>query len=354
MTIPECASLPRLCFVGPMVGFNPGQVVTQGVRLSAHFRGAGYSALAVSASTNRYMRLLDIVMTLIRRRRQIDILIVHVYGGPSFVVEDVASRLGRMFGLRIIMLLHGGAFPEFMSRHPRWARRVLDRADVIIAPSPFLARAVGRFGFACRIIPNVIDLPAYPFRRRAVLVPRIFWMRTFDPDYNPLMAIEVLSRIRASFPDARLVMGGPDKGLLAEARCRAAELGIGEAVSFPGFLDMAGKTREGAAADIFINTNHVDNMPVAVVEACAMGIPVVTTSVGGVPDLLCDGRTGLLVPDGDADAMAAAVLRLLEDPGLAATLSENGRRLAERSAWDAVRPEWEALFASLRARPSPT
>jgi L-malate glycosyltransferase len=352
MAIPECTSLPRLCFVGPMVGLHPGQVVTQGVRLSTHFRGAGYSALAVSASTNRYVRLLDIVLTLIRRRRQIDILIVHVYGGPSFVVEDIASRLGRMFGLRIIMLLHGGDFPGFIGRHPRWARRVLDRADVIIAPSPFLARAVGPIGFACRIIPNVIDVPAYPFRRRAVLRPRMFWMRTFDPDYNPLMAIEVLWKVRASFPEASLVMGGQDKGLLAEARRRAAELGIAEAVRFPGFLDMPGKVREGAAADIFINTNHIDNMPVAVVEACAMGLPVVTTSVGGVPDLISDGQTGLLVPDGDADAMAAAVTRLLRGPDLAAQLSENGRRLAERSAWDAVRPKWESIFASIRARPS--
>ncbi|HKB08934.1 MAG TPA: glycosyltransferase family 4 protein [Candidatus Polarisedimenticolia bacterium] len=352
MTTTQRATLPRLCFVGPMVGFNPGQVVTQGVRLSGHFRGAGYSALAVSASTNRYVRLLDIVATLIRRRRQIDILIVHVYGGPSFVVEDIASRLGRMFGVRIIMLLHGGAFPEFMGRFPRWARRVLRRADLLVAPSPFLARAVGRFGFACRVIPNVIDLPAYPYRRRTVLCPRLFWMRTFDPDYNPLMAIEVLSGIRASFPDATLVMGGQDKGMLADVRRRAKELGIEGAVRFPGFLDMAAKAREGSAADVFINTNRVDNMPVAVVEACAMGIPVVTTSVGGVPDLISDGRTGLLVPDGDAGAMVAAVERLLGDPGLAATLSDNGRRLAERSAWDSVRLEWESIFAGLRPRPT--
>ncbi len=121
-------------------------------------------------------------------------------------------------------------------------------------------------------------------------------------------------------------------------------------MTFPGFLDMAGKVREGGAADIFINTSHIDNMPVAVVEACAMGIPVVSTSVGGVPDLLTDGQTGLLTPDGDVDSMAAAIRRLCSEPALAARLSEGGRRLAERSAWERVRLEWEDLFASLAPR----
>jgi len=108
--------------------------------------------------------------------------------------------------------------------------------------------------------------------------------------------------------------------------------------------------REGHAADIFINTNRIDNMPVAVVEACAMGLPVVATAVGGVPDLLKDGETGLLVPDDDDKMMAEAIKRLLDDAELAGRLSANGRLLAERSSWEQVRPRWEELFADLTAR----
>jgi len=97
---------PRLCFVGPLAGRRTAVVVTQGVRLSAHFKEAGYSVIAVSESSNRYVRLIDIAATLVRRRKAIDILIIHVYGGASFVVEDVASLLGRRFGHRIVMILH--------------------------------------------------------------------------------------------------------------------------------------------------------------------------------------------------------------------------------------------------------
>ena len=115
----------------------------------------------------------------------------------------------------------------------------------------------------------------------------------------------------------------------------------------PSFLGTERKLREGSAVDIFINTSHVDNMPVAVLEGGALGLPVVSTTVGGITHLLKDGETALLTSDGDVEAMVAAIQRLLRDPDLAGRLSTAGRRLAERSSWEQVRPQWEALFASL-------
>jgi len=338
---------PRLCFVGPLAGSAHGYVVTQGVRLSRHFRDAGYEVTAVSASPNRYVRLIDITLTLLRRRRAIDIVILHVYGGPSFVVEDIASRIAKRSGHRLIQLLHGGALPEFMERFPLWTARVLKRADAIIAPSPYLARAVGARGFSCDVIPNVIDIRRYPYRPRCDVAPRLFWMRTFHPVYNPLMAIRVLERLRADHPEATLNMAGQDKGMRAEVEQCARQRGVDKAVRFPGFLGMADKVREAAEADIFINTSHVDNMPVAVIEAGALGLPVVSTTVGGIADLLTDGETALLIRDDDAEGMVAAIRRLLKDPGLAGRLSAAGRRLAEKSGWEQVRPRWERLFSSL-------
>lgn len=330
-----------------MIGSKAGYVTTQGLILSGLFEDAGYSVRVVSALLNRYLRLVDIIKTIIRHRSDIDILIVHVFGGPSFVVEDIASWLGKRFGLRIIMFLHGGAMPEFMARFPNWTRRVLRRADTIIAPSGYLARAVIPYGFQARVIPNIVDLSLYLYRHRKEIRPRLFWMRTFHPVWNPLMAIRVLARLRSTEPEASLVMAGQDKGLEAEARKLAQRLGLKDAVRFSGFLDKAGKVREGNTADIFINTNHIDNMPVAVVEACAMGLPVVATDVGGIKDLLTDGETAVLVPDNDDEAMVKAVKRLLHEPDLAGQLSAKGRELAERSSWEKVQPQWERVFAEL-------
>jgi glycosyltransferase involved in cell wall biosynthesis len=328
-----------------MVGRHAGYVSTQGLILADLLREAGYEVIAVSAILNRYLRLADIIWTIIRRRREIDLLVIQTFGGPSFVVEDVVSYLGRRFGHRIIMHLHGGAMPEFMARYPQWTRRVFSRADVFVTPSEFLARAVKPY--AAQIIPNVIDLSDYPYRQRQKLNPRLFWMRCFHPIYNPAMAVRALSRLRSAFPQAELVLAGQDEGMEAGIRRLAQAVGLNGAVRFPGFLNRAEKAQEGDAADIFINTSHVDNMPVTIVEACAMGLPVITTDVGGIKDLLIDGETGLLVPDDDDEAMCKAITRLLNDPALAGRLSNNGRRLAERSSWQQIRPQWEQVFAEV-------
>src|SRR5207253_10821688 len=164
-----------------------------------------------------------------------------------------------------------------------------------------------------------------------------------------LMAIRVLARVRSILPEATLVMAGQDNGLERSIRAEAVRVGVESAVRFVGFLDAAGKEREGAAADVFLSTNRIDNAPVAVIEAWAMGLPVVSTDVGGLRDLVRDGETGLLAPNDDVPTMSAAIVRLIRDPNLAGRLSDNGRREAERRSWAQVQPQWERLFEQLAA-----
>lgn len=338
---------PRIGIAGPLVGRNRGYVTTIGDKWEKLLREEGYPLLAVSHARNRYIRLLDIVWSLSRARRRIDVLWVISYGGLAFVVEDIASAIGKAAGIPVVMSLHGGAMPEFMARFPRWSARVLRRATCLVTPSEYLARSLSRHGFRAEVIPNVVDVSAYPYRHRSRLAPRLLWMRSFHDIWNPEMAVRVLALVRKRAPEATLVMAGRDKGLRPAVERLSKELGLAEAVRFPGFLDMDGKRREAEAADIFVNTNRIDNQPVSVIEACAMGLPVVSTDVGGIPDLLTDGETGLLVPDGDAEAMASAVLRLLSDSALAGKLSRNGRRVAERSAVETLLPMWAGIFERL-------
>jgi glycosyltransferase involved in cell wall biosynthesis len=338
---------PRLCFVGPMVGANAGRVTTQGERLAALFAQRGYRVISVSKSPNRYIRLLDIIWTLIWRSREIDVQVLQVFGGPSFVVEDAASFLGRLLGQRIVMIMRGGAMPTFMARYPRWSRRVLARADAMVAPSNYLQRSLAEWGYQLRVIPNVIELSSYKFRLRSRIQPRLFWMRAFHPEiYNPAMAIRTFARVRQVFPDATLVMAGQHDEARADVERLAQELGVADAVRFAGFLDMEGKASEAEKADVFINTNNIDNMPVSIVEALAMGLPVVATNVGGIPDLVVHEQTALLVAANDDEAMAEAVIRLVRDPALAERLSTNGRAYAESCGWERVRAEFEDVIAT--------
>lgn len=327
-----------------MLARNPGWVATQAEVLADHFQDAGYRVERTSVYPGRMRRLTDTVATVATWRGKVDLIVHAVFSGAAFGITDAASTIGQLLGLPQLFVLHGGALPEFAAARPGWVMRVLGRAAAVVAPSAYLAHQFESMIPGIEVIPNIIDLDLYPYRQRTPIQPRLLWMRTFHDVYHPEMAIEVLSDLRETHPEATLTMAGQDKGLLEPVRALASRQGLAEAVRFPGFLDAAGKTREFSSHDVYLNTNRVDNMPVSVVEAAAYGLPVVATAVGGVPYLLDDGRTGLLVPDSDSGAMADAVRRLMSEPGLAAGLSANGRRLAEASAWTNVQSQWEALF----------
>ena len=338
---------PRLCFVGPMLGVNPGWVTTQGELLAGLLAEAGYPTRLTSHKPARLPRLIDTLSSLIAWRNDIDLVIHQVFSGPAFAVTDAAMALGRALGLRQIAVLHGGALPEFAARRGGWVRRVLCRAAAVVAPSTYLAETFAVYPELAprlRVIPNILEIDNYSYRHRPRVKPNLLWMRTFHEVYHPEMAVEVLAALRETHPAATLTMAGQEKGLHAAVQELAKQRGLMEAVRFPGFLGPADKLREFAAHDIYLNTNRVDNMPVSVLEAAAFGLPVVATAVGGVPHLLRDKETGLLVPDGDVATMTGAIRRLLDEPGLAGMLSANGRRLAESCAWEPVRGQWEALF----------
>lgn len=336
-----------------MLGRHPGWVVSQGEILAELLRARGQQVHLTSTELNPIRRAVDMVRTLATSRHTIDVTVVMVFSGRGFAAADLTSWVARRLGQPLIYCLRGGNLPTFAARHPRWIARVMRRADLLVAPSRYLAAQLPSWGPPVEVIPNIVRLDRYPFMLRERLpdpaAPRLLWMRTFHDIYCPELALETLAVLRQRCPGATLTMAGQDAGLHAQTQARAKTLGLGEVVRFAGFLDTAAKQREFDRHDIFLNTNRIDNMPVSVVEAAAFGLPVVATEVGGIPYLLRDEETALLVPSEDAQAMAAAIARLAEDPALTRRLSHGGRRLAEESAWPTVAKAWDTAFAQVRA-----
>ena len=334
---------PTLCFVGHALGVHPGWITTQAEVVADLFEADGHPVRITSRQISRFRRAADTVSCLVRWRATIDVAIVSVFSGGAFAQADLASEAARALGLPTVLWLHGGNLPRFIDRHPTWARRVLHRADAIVAPSDYLARPVRAQGAAVEVIANVVDLTRCPYRARPSLAPRLLWMRTFQEDYNPVMAVTALHELRRTHPDATLTMAGQDDGFLDQTRAAAGRLGVADAVDFVGFLDAETKPAVFAAHDIYLHTNHIDNTPVSVIEAGAFGLPIIATDVGGLADLVTHGASALLVADDDALAMAVAVRRLLGDPDLARRLSAGGRAMADESAWTEVAPQWLEL-----------
>jgi glycosyltransferase involved in cell wall biosynthesis len=314
--------------------------------LAARLTAAGWPLVTTSRRVGRLARGWDMVTTAFLRRSSYDVAVIDLFSGPAFLWGEVVGWTAHALGKTVVFTLRGGDLPVFAATAPRRVRALLRRAAAVTVPSRYLLDAMREFRKDLHLLENALDLSLYEFRPRRPARPRLLWLRAFHHVYNPSLAPRVVERLVGEFPDISLVMVGRDKhdGSLEETKRVAAELGVADRIRLPGGVpkeDVANWLNEG---DIFLNTTHVDNAPVSVLEAMACGLCVVSTAAGGMAHLVEDGREALLVQPDDPDAMAEAVRRVITDPDLAERLSKSGRERVARCDWSILLPRWEALF----------
>jgi glycosyltransferase involved in cell wall biosynthesis len=317
--------------------------------LAAHLRDAGWDVLTVSRIPYRLPRILDMLTTIYRKRHKYDVAQVDVYSGRAFLWAEAVSWMLRLLHKPYILTLHGGNLPSFSLKRQARVRHLLTSAAAVTSPSRYLYEQMAAYRPDFLIQPNPLNIDSYKFRLREKPNPYLIWLRAFHGMYNPTMAASVLALLTKEFPDVYLTMLGPDKedGSFNAAREVASELGVHDRIMLPGSVTKAAVSHWLNTGDIFLNTTNVDNTPISVLEAMACGLCVVSTNVGGVPYLLKHEHNALLVPPNNPEAMANAVRRILNEPGLAARLSHNARLEAQNFDWSAILPQWEKLFTAV-------
>ena len=272
------------------------------------------------------------------------------------LVADEAYERARRWGLFAGDL---DAFQRFSDgvrvRLLRRARnRALRRADHLVCPSGYLAALAVGWGVSqerVTVLPNAAPpLPSLPDRdearqRLGVDGPMLAFAGRITKQKSLGIALEVLARVE----DVSLLIAGdgPD---LPEARRRVAELGLDGRVRFLGPLERDDVLALFRAADASLITSSWENFPHTVVEALAVGTPVIATSVGGVPELVHDGTNGLLVPAGDTEALVGAIRRMLDEPELRERLAERAAPSIEHLRPEAVYSKLEAVLRRAAAR----
>jgi glycosyltransferase involved in cell wall biosynthesis len=273
--------------------------------------------------------------------------VVHVltHSGLGFFLFAVPSvLLARAAGRRAIVAYHGGGADEFLARRRRSVAATLRRAHAVTVPSAYLREVFSRHGIATRVVPNVCELERFHPAPAPPAVPRLLVSRHLEPIYNVPCAVRAFARIRERFPQAALTILG-DGSDAPRVRETVRKLGLGDRVALPGYVPHGELPRLLRETSILLNPSNVDNAPISILEAFACAVPVVTTRVGGIPFIVEDGRTGLLVDPDDDAAMAEAALRLLERPELAREIAENASREALRHAWPAVYVTLRRIYA---------
>ncbi|MDF3075743.1 MAG: hypothetical protein K0S54_3410 [Alphaproteobacteria bacterium] len=164
------------------------------------------------------------------------------------------------------------------------------------------------------------------------------------------LLIPAFAQVKARMPQAELVIAGPDDGALAATRALVESHGLQASVSFPGMLRGADKDRAFAEAGIFVLPSYSENFAVALAEAMAAGLPVITTDKVNIHDAVLEANAGLVVSCSVAP-LAEAMIRLLADGELATGMGDNGRQLATtRYDWREIGAQWEEVCRNLIAR----
>ena len=249
--------------------------------------------------------------------------------------------------MRSVLVYHSGEAGDHLHRWGMLVHPWLKLADEIVVPSDYLRRIFEQHGYETRVVRNMVDTSRFSYRERAPLRAHLLASRNLEPHYAVDNTLRAFALIRAWHPDASLLVAGCGS---EEGRLRRLAASLGEdGIRLLGAVDPLDMPSLYASADVFVNSSVVDNQPVSILEAFAAGLPVVTTGAGGIADMVRHGETGLIVPPGDPDAMAAAVASLLENPERALSMARRARREAERHSWRAVREDWLAVSAARAA-----
>lgn len=315
------------------------------VQVNAPYQPAWIGRVPVARA---FFRLIPYLISLWRVAGRVDLFHVMANSGWSwFLFAAPAVRIGHFRGIPVVVNYRGGEAESFLNRSAARVLPTLRRASVLAVPSGFLRDVFAKFGATAEIVPNIVNLERFAAQADPPPGPPcIMVARNLEPIYDIATAIRAFAQVHASFPTATLVVAGsgPDRAMLEQL---TAELGLGSQVTFTGRLDRDGMAELYRSAHIALNPSKVDNMPNSVLEAYASGVPVVSTQVGGVPYIVTEGVTGLMVPPSDPNAMAAALLRLLRDPELALTLRRAGPQEAQKYSWTAVRGTLLSLYRRL-------
>jgi glycosyltransferase involved in cell wall biosynthesis len=270
------------------------------------------------------------LLTLLRRERP---HILHANSSKAGVLARFAAWLA---GVPIrIFTVHGWAFSAHQGRRSKiylWADRLVRPLTTVTVCVAERERVAGIAAGTCSerttvVIHNGVEAGAAPARHAANPgPPRIVSVGRLQAPKDALTLVRALARLPKGSFRAVIVGAGPDRPLV-EAEVR--RLGLDRAVELAGAREDVPEIL--AAADLFVLSSASEGLPMTILEAMAAGLPVVASRVGGVPEAVLDGETGLLVPPGRPASLAAAIERLLEDTSLRRSMGRAGlARVRER------------------------
>jgi glycosyltransferase involved in cell wall biosynthesis len=343
LTASTDAPRPRVALVGSRPDSRGGVATTirllQNSRLAAEFDLILVATHRDGTMTTKALEAARGLIWLMRlcATRNVNLVHVHASAGPSLARKSLAIGIARATGVPVVLHVHGGSgfhaelerrtvLARLERRAIRWA---LESSEVVVALTPGWERrlaARGRMRRSC-VIANAADLAFQTGKICSGRKRLVLFLGHLYRDKGVYDLLEAFAKVKATRPDVRLVLAGVGSeahGL----RSQADRLGLGPAVELPGWVGPTAKVELLTSAACLVLPSHHEGLPLAVLEAMLARVPIVATAVGGVPDVLENGRHAILVQPNDVGALTTALARVLDDREFAKRLSDAAQRRA--------------------------
>jgi adenylyl-sulfate kinase len=276
---------------------------------------------------------LDVVRAL--RHMDAPLLHVHMSHGASFWRKSVVCLCALVARRPYVIHVHGSDFVPFFDEvcgpiARRVVRFVFGRSALVLALSDqwqqFLRRVCA--DVPVESLPNSVHLcSARQPLDRSRQPQRVLTVGQLGTRKGTFDLVRAFARIAADFPQAKLVCAGD--GAIEDVRRLADALAIGDRIDLPGWIDADAVSRQLRDATAFVLPSYLEGMPMALLEAMSFGLPVIASRAGGIPDVIDDGRNGLLVDAGKIDELEAALRAVLSDSALSDRLGAAARHTIE-------------------------
>ena len=280
--------------------------------------------------------------------RKIKIVHLHSASGNSFKRKSIIIKVAKALGAKVVMHMHGGKFKMYYELNTSFVKPVLDRCDAIVAISEYWQDYfISQLGYQNTFhIPNIVATPhKYPKSESNNYFTFYFLGKICD-DKGIFDLMEVVKNNKNVLEgNVRFLIGGNGEVERLIKEIDEAKLSI--IVDYIGWVSGADKIELMNKSDAFILPSYIEGMPISILEAMSYSLPVISTNVGGIPDIMQDGINGYMIKPGDKEGLLNAILSLSQDRRKAIAMGERGRQKVKEHLPSQVALKLEELYLDI-------
>ena len=268
-----------------------------------------------NAIVNLLQLLYSLVATIFRFLfcRRIKIVHIHTASYNSFKRSALFISLAKFFKRKVIVHIHGGGFKEYYEKNTSFVRKYLLKCDAIVALTQYWKEYFNGLGFEnVVIVPNIVDFPVSQDRNYNDRKIHILYLGLITKAKGIYDLLDVINAYKTEFEDKiTLHVGG--NGETTTLQNIIKEHNMSNIVQFEGWVSGDKKVKLFNNADIFILPSYTEGLPISILEAMSYKLPVISTPIGGIPEVINNGENGLLFTPGDKEGLYKALIKLVSE-----------------------------------------